>query len=270
MGTSSHNAGQKGNTPLVPSWLDQPDVEKQQNTEKDETSSIPIGEPNRFTQPRGEFTRYINSAGRDTGMARKSIANYVRNSMGGSKNAAQRLGAARHSSARLLNVTGIFASGGAQAVERYLSLDNLSKRNATDALLAIADFVCPDGGPQDEGIARNAYITAIEESPEIASIPFEELTAEQMLLLVQKSMANVVCGRVLNDIGNKIIMLPDDIDVAERLVAQIKEFVKGAISDAVSDLKVDVNNLSQHQSIDIVNEVYRTTFEIMAGIGDDE
>ena len=253
---------------MVPSWLDQPDVEKQQNTENDETSSIPIGEPNRFTQPRGEFTRYINSAGRDTGMARKSIANYVRNSMGGSKNAAQRLGAARNSSARLLNVTGIFASGGAQAVERYLSLKNLS--NATDALLAIADFVCPDGGPQDEGIARNAYITAIEESPEIASIPFEELTAEQMLLIVQKSMANVVCGRILNDIGNKIIMLPDDIDVAERLVAQIKEFVKGAISDAVSDLKVDVNNRSQHQSIDIVNEVYQTTFEIMARVGDDE
>ena len=65
-------------------------------------------------------------------------------------------------------------------------------------------------------------------------------------------------------------MLPDDIDVAERLVAQIKEFVKGAISDAVSDLKVDVNNLSQHQSIDIVNEVYQTTFEIMARVGDDE
>lgn len=83
-------------------------------------------------------------------------------------------------------------------------------------------------------------------------------------------MANVVCGRILNDIGNKIIMLPDDIDVAERLVAQIKEFVKGAISDAVSDLKVDVNNLSQHQSIDIVNEVYQTTFEIMARVGDDE
>ena len=270
MGTSSHNAGQKGKTPLVPTWLDYPDVENQQDAEKKETYPVLVGEANRFTQPRREFTRYINSAGRDISMARKSIANYVRNSMGGSRNAVQRLGAARTSSAKLLNVTGIFASGGAQAVERYLSLENLSKRNATDALLAIADFVCPDGGAQDEEIARNAYITAIEESPEIASIPFEELTAEQMLLIVQKSMANVVCGRILNDIGNKIIMLPDDIDVAEKLVAQIKEFVKGAISDAVSDIKVDVNNLSQQQSIDIVNEVYRTTFEIMARVGDDE
>lgn len=77
MGTSSHNIGQRGNTPLVPSWLDQPDVETQQDAEKDETYPVPVGEPNRFTQPRGEFTRYINSAGRDTGMARKSIANYV-------------------------------------------------------------------------------------------------------------------------------------------------------------------------------------------------
>ena len=117
---------------------------------------------------------------------------------------------------------------------------------------------------------RQAYITAIEESPEIASIPFEELTSGQMLLIVQKSMVNVVCGRILNDIGNKIIMLPDDIDVAEKLVVQIKEFVTGAISDAVSDLKVDVNNLSQHQSIDIVDEVYRTAFEIMARAGDNE
>lgn len=270
MGTSSHNIGQKGNTPLVPSWLGQPDVEKQQNAERDETYLAPVGEANRFTQPRGEFTRYINSAGRDIGMARRSIANYVRNSMGGSRNATQRLGAARNSSARLLYVTGIFASGGAQAVERYLSLENLSKKSAKDALLSIADFVCPDGGPQDEGIARNAYIAAIEESPEIATLPFEELNAEQMLLIVLKSMANVVFGRILNDIGNKIIMLPNDINVAEKLVVQIKEFVKGAISDAVSDLKVDVNNLSQHQSIDIVNEVYRTAFEIMARVGDDE
>lgn len=243
MGTSTHNIGQKGKTPLIPSWLEQSDEEGTPTSENNNTNPIPIGDPNRFTQPRGEFTRYIKSAGRDTGMARKSISNYVRNSMGGSRNATRRLGAARSSSARLLRVTSIFASGGAQAVERYLSLDNLAKKNATEALIAIADFVCPDGGLQDEGIARNAYITAIEESPEIATVPFEELTAAQMLLIVQKSMANVVYGRIVNDIGNKIIMLPDDTDVAEVLVSQIKEFLNGAISDAVSAPDVDVNNL---------------------------
>jgi hypothetical protein len=270
LGTSTHNIGQKGNTPLVPSWLDQPDAEDQLDTDEKEIYSTPIGEQNRFTQPRGEFTRYINSDGRDIGMAKKSIANYVRNSMGGSRNATLRLGAARNSSSRFLNITGIFASGGAQAVEQYLSLENLTKKNAMDALLAITDFICPDGGPQDEGIARNAYITAIEESPELASIPFEELTAEQMLLIVQKSMVNIVCGRIINDIGNKIIMLPENMDIAEKLVIQIKEFIKGAISDAISKLKIDINNLSQRKSIDIIDAVYQTAFEIIAEVGDDE
>lgn len=268
MGTSTHNIGQKGRTPLVPSWLDQPNMENPLPSENNDANPVSTGAPDRFTQPRGEFTRYINSAGRDTSMARRSISNYVRNSMGGSKNATRRLGTARSSSARLLNIVGAFASGGAHAVEHYLSLENLAKKNATDALIAIADFVCPDGGPQDEGIARNAYITAIEESPEIAAVPFEELTADQMLIIVQKSMANVVCDRIVNDVGNKIIMLPNDMNIADTLVSQIKEFVTEAISDAVSMLNVHANNFSQSQSMNIVDRVYQTAFEIMEKAGD--
>lgn len=44
MGTSTHNIGQKGNTPLVPSWLDQPDAEDQLDTDEKEIYSTPIGE----------------------------------------------------------------------------------------------------------------------------------------------------------------------------------------------------------------------------------
>lgn len=35
MGTSTHNGGQKGGTPLVPSWLDQPDANVQNETTPD-------------------------------------------------------------------------------------------------------------------------------------------------------------------------------------------------------------------------------------------
>ena len=276
MGTSSHNNGQKGNTPLVPTWLDQLDEKKQLDSVQNEPNSVPIGEINRFTQPRREFARYINSAGQDTGIVRRSIANYIRSSMGGSKNATQRLGAAKKSSEQLWKVAGIFASGGAKAVEHYflkeyyLSLKNLVQKNAAEALIAIADFICPYGGPQDEGIARNAYISAIEETPDIALIPFEELTIEQMLLIVQKTMANVVYGRIINDIGNKIIMLPKNIEIAEKLVKQIKELIYGAISDAISDLDIDTNNLSQNQSKNIVNNVYQTAFKILEKVGNNE
>lgn len=104
MGTSTHNGGQKGGTPLVPSWLEQPDVNPQnENGLGPDGSQIPpVGDADRFRTPRGEFTRYINSGGRDSSLGRKSVSNYIRNSLGGSSNATQRMGAARSSSARLL------------------------------------------------------------------------------------------------------------------------------------------------------------------------
>ena len=270
MGTSTHNGGQKGGTPLVPSWLEQPDVNPQnENGLGPDGSQIPpVGDVDRFRTPRGEFTRYINSGGRDSSLGRKSVSNYIRNSLGGSSNATQRMGAARSSSARLLNVAGVFASGG--AVEQYLSIENLSHKTASDAFIAITDFICPDGGPQDEGIARSAYISAIEESPEIATIKFEDLTSEQIMVIVERTMANAIFNRITNDIGNKIILLPQERAISDRLIVQMKDFVKGSVSDAVINLDIKAGNIRQGDSLRIVDRVYKAAFEIMESAGENE
>ncbi len=84
MGTSTHNGGQKGGTPLVPSWLQQPDDNMQNETPQGFNGNQipPIGNADRFTAPRGEFTRYINSGGRDSSLGRKSVSNYISKSFG--------------------------------------------------------------------------------------------------------------------------------------------------------------------------------------------
>lgn len=272
MGTSTHNGGQKGGTPLIPSWLEPPtdDLNKNGVTGNDVNPIPPLGTEDRFMVPRGEFTKYINSGGRNSSQGRKSISTYVKHSLGGSANATKRLGSARSSSARLLNIAGVFASGGPRAVEQYLSINNLSGKPAIDAFVAIADFVCPDGGPLDEGIARSAYISAIEESPEIANINFEDLSAPQIMLIVERSMANVVLGRITNDIANKIIMLPQDLVTAKSIITQMKDFIRGSISDAVSKLELDIANLPQGKSLEIVDSVYTTAFDIMIEVGEEE
>lgn len=272
MGTSTYNRGQKGGTPLVPSWLDQLDTSPQNENElgTDSSQIPPVGNMDRFKIPRGEYTRYINSGGRNSGLGRKSVSNYIRNSLGGSSNATQRMGSARSSSARLLNVVGVFASGGARAVEQYLSIEDLSQKTASDAFIAITDFICPDGGPQDEGIARSAYISAIEESPEIATIKFEDLTSEQIMVIVERTMTNAIFNRITNDIGNKIILLPQDSNISERLIVQMKGFVKGAVSDAVINLDIKANNIRQGDSLRIVDQVYKTAFDIMISAGENE
>ena len=264
MGTSTHNGGQKGGTPLVPSWLQQPDENMQNETSG--TQIPPMGNADRFTAPRGEFTRYINSGGRDSSLGRKSVSNYITKSLGGSSNATQRMGAARSSTARLLNIAGAFASGGARAVEQYLSIENLSHKTASEAFIAITDFICPDGGPQDEGIARSA----IEESPEIATIKFEDLTAEQIMIIVERTMANAIFSRITNDIGNKVILLPQDRITSDRIIVQMKDFVKGSVSDAVANLDIRTGNIRQGDSLRIVDQVYKEAFDIMVSAGENE
>ena len=270
MGTSTHNGGQKGGTPLVPSWLDQPDTNPQNESDDNGSQIPPLGDADRFRAPRGEFTRYINSGGRDRSLGRKSISNYIRNSLGGSSNATQRMGSARNSSAKLLNVAGVFASGGARAVEQYLSIENLSHKTASEAFIAITDFICPDGGPQDEGIARAAYISAIEESPEMVTIRFEDLTSKQIMVIVERTMANAIFNRITNDIGNKIILLPQDRAISDSLIVQMKDFVKGAVSDAVIGLDIKAGNIRQEDSLRIVDQVYKATFDIMVSAGENE
>lgn len=272
MGTSTHNGGQKGATPLVPSWLDQPDVNpfNEGTSNTDNGQMPPMGDSERFRLPRGEFTRYINSGGRNSSLGRKSISNYIRNSLGGSSNATRRMGAARSSSAKLLNVVGAFASGGVRAVEQYLSITDLSNKSASEAFIAITDFICPDGGPQDEGIARSAYISAIEESPEMATIKFGDLTSEQIMVIVERTMANAIFSRITNDIGNKIILLPQDRTIVDNLIVQIKDFVKGSVSDAIISLDIKAGNIRQDDSLKIVNQVYERAFDIMVSAGESE
>jgi len=272
MGTSTHNEGQRGRTPLVPSWLDQPDANEQnQNFVGTNSSQIPpLGSEDRFRVPRGEFTRYINSGGRDSGLGRKSVSNYIRHSLGGSSNATRRMGAARNSAAKLLNVAGAFASGGVRAVEQYLSIENLSHKTASDALIAITDFICPDGGSQDEGIARSAYLSAIEESPEMATVKFADLTSDQIMIIVERSMANAILNRITNDIGNKIILLPQERSTSDNLISQMKDFVIGSVADAVAELDIKVRSIRQGDSLKIVDQVYKAAFDIMVSAGENE
>ena len=46
-----------------------------------------------------------------------------------------------------------------------ISINNLEGLSASSVfLLKIALFVCPDGGPNDEGMARSAYFDTIAEN----------------------------------------------------------------------------------------------------------
>jgi hypothetical protein len=197
------------------------------------------------------------------------VSSYVRHAAGGSQNATKRLGAARISTAKLLSVIGGFASGGVSTTARLLHLGDIIGKSAKDAFLRIMDFVCSDGGSTDDGIARNAFIEALSEMPDWESRQIDTLTPPEFLAFTEIYMADVIEGRIVNDIGNKLFSLPKDIAAVENIQDQMKDFIKGAVSDAVFQLKIDIKNIDSSQTQSIVDSVYKAAFDIMRSLGEE-
>jgi len=279
MGTSTSNRGQNGKTPLVPSWLDDnggdnlplnpqtpqnPDGDNQQQENKPAQP-----DPRRFSAPRSNFTRYINSGGSGGGNLRRAASSYVRHSAGGSHNATMRLGSARGSTARLVSVMGGFAISGVSATAQLFHLGDIIGKSAKDVFVRIMDFVCPDGGSTDEGIARSAYIEALSAMPDWENKQIETLTPPEFLAFTEIYMADVIQQKIVNDIGNKLFSLPNNIADIENIEAQMIDFIRNTVTDAVSKLNVDIKSIDQQQAHGVIDLVYKTAFDIMASFGEE-
>jgi hypothetical protein len=118
-------------------------------------------------------------------------------------------------------------------------------------------------------LRESAYIEALSEMPGWESKQIETLTPPEFLAFTEIYMADVIEGRIVNDIGNKLFSLPKDIAIIEDIQEQMKNFIKGAVSDAVSQLKVDIKNIDSSQTQSIVDSVYKTVFDIMSALGEE-
>jgi len=259
MGTSTSNGGQKGNTPLVPSWLYDGD-------DQNDNMLPPTGDPERFRAPRSNFTRFIKEGGRSTHNLHKATSQYVKQSLGGAKNATTRLGSAKSSTARLVSIFNDFANKGIAETSKKYGLGELIGKSAKEVFLHIMDFVCPDGGSTDEGIARSSYIETLMTLSDLENKTIENLSDAEFLTFTQTYMTNVIQERLLNDIGNKAVSLPNDISEVEFIQRQIKGYIAGAVSDSISALKLDIKNIDNSQTQQIVEVVYEKAYNILASL----
>lgn len=263
MGTSNSNPGQRGNTPLVPSWLDD---EPGTDNPKEDKPLPPPGDTDRFKYPRGEFTRYINSAGRDSGHLRRAMSSYVRRSLGGASNATQRLGAARNSSARLISIlSGIAANGLNSTLEKH-GFNDLIGRPIDQVFLGLVDYICPDGGRTDEGIARSAFIDLLPSLKEMGIDNIGGINEAQFTAITEMYFSNVIMQRLINDIGKSIIRLPNNIDMIGTIETHLSGFIQGMVSDAMANLGISVRDITDQNARQIVEDVYRTAYSILESL----
>lgn len=299
MGTSNSYGGPGNNTPLVPSWLnDEYNSGTVQSTPENESDvsastdangyhntndtdsgigdSMPSAEPDgvidseRYRQARANFTRFVKSGGSGSAALGRAVSNYVTKSSGGPRKAVQKMGASKKTTSGIVNFLGSVRTEGVQrTLERY-NLGHLIGRSIEDIFLGLSDYICPDGGNIDEGIARSAFIDTIADLAEHGITDLSSLTDAQFQLIVEMYATNAIEARLCNDIGTKIIIAPENLSSVENVQEQLHDFISRGVSDAVNSLPIEFKDLTISDTTNFVEQIYIEAFNILKILGEIE
>lgn len=282
MGTSSAYGGPGNGTPLVPTWLEPDGVPPTEDRPDDDLLDVPPPTPpnlrpvqpppmaGRFTGPRSNFTRFASSGGRDTASLGRAVSGYVSTTSGGARQAARRMGSSRAAGANLLGFLSDVRSRGAREALRTLNLEGLAGRPIEEVFLGLIDYVCPDGGPVDEGIAREAFIETIADLAENGVTDLDTLTPDQMQTVFELYATHAIEARLCNDIGAKTVVLPRDVRAAEQVQAQLQDFIRRGVSDALTTVRGTLQTLTRDKVLGFVGQVYEQAHEILRIFGEAE
>lgn len=161
------------------------------------------------------------------------------------------------------------ARGGREAL-RALNLENLAGRPIEQIFIGLADYVCPDGGTVDEGIARDAFIETIADLAAANVTDLDGLTADQLQTVFELYATNAIEARLCNDIGAKAITLPSNAREAARVQAQLHDFIRRGVADALTAARAAAGALAPDRVLAFVSRIYEQAFEILQTMGNAE
>jgi hypothetical protein len=180
------------------------------------------------------------------------------------------MGSARGAGSRLVGFLSDAVARGATEALRALNLGALAGRPIEEIFLGLSDYVCPDGGSIDEGIAREAFIETITDLAAAGIADLDGLTADQMQTVIELYATNAIEARLCNDIGMKIITLPADSHDAALVQAQLKDFIRRGVADALTATRTVTAALTPDRVLQFVGRVYEQAFAILQIMGDEE
>nr|EKU9959163.1 hypothetical protein [Stenotrophomonas maltophilia]EKU9984536.1 hypothetical protein [Stenotrophomonas maltophilia] len=227
-------------------------------------------DPQRFSGARNSFTRFAGSGGGDRANMGRAVSRYVSTSAGGARQAAQRMGASRGAGARLLGFLADAQTRGVREALRALDLESLAGRPITEIFVGLADYICPGAGTVDEGIAREAYIETIVELASEGLTDLATFTPDQMQTVFELYATHAIEARICNDIGTKAVTMPADTHAAHRVEQQLRDFIRGGVSDALTRARAETPNLTPERIQGFVDAVYESAFAILQTLGDAE
>ena len=162
-------------------------------------------------------------------------------------------------------VVGDFAARGVEPTLRGLGLGDLVGRPLAEVLVTVLERVCPPGATVDEAIAREAYLQAVIEcTPADGADP--QFSEELALQILESFATNSICLRVINDIGTKGLDVSPSVVTALNVEDQLREFVQGAVHDAIAQVRGDGGSLDRVEASRIADELYPVAWEVLLAL----
>lgn len=161
------------------------------------------------------------------------------------------------------------SQGAAQAL-RERNLGHLIGKPLTEVFLGLLDYICPDEGTIDAGIARDAFIDTIAELAQGGFTDLDNLTFDQMLTVFEIYATNTIEARLCNDLQLKTVVLPGSPQEIEQIQRQLHDFIRGGVSDAIAEVQGNSQSLTPDQVSQFVNATYEQAFAILKSLGDQE
>lgn len=300
MGTSASGSGASGGNPLIPSWIDQgglpfaPDQGPPQqgngsdgnkgtgtndgsnNQTAAGSASIVNGQKalnhsKRFQAPRTQFNKYVGSGGSNGSALRKALKGYSRNAAGGTQKLARRMHAASSRMAIFYDVVDGMKRKGSENILRQFNLESYQDKPIVEILSAFSDIIFRDTGKihedtQDDSIVRQAYSDTVIKISEIDGIDLDNLTNEQVEVMMAIFVEETIVYRVINDVGNGLTEKNSDVEDLVRLEENIHQVVSGLVRNQIMPEIIATNRGDKTNMDQKIENIYQQALEVLAGL----
>jgi len=283
MGTSSSNGGPKGKTSLMPSWAPaapavpaQPTPPPSGSTATSTNVNIPVSttasqpsniQTEKWSHAKGGSTRFANKTGKSS--AKNAAKSYLK-TYGGSRNATKASTKGIMVGAGFAAFLGGVATNGMKKTLKDVGLDDYVGKSSAEVLAKIADTIAPAGATNDEAVAREAIITALdnlyerllEDGKDISTL---DLLSEEMVKeTVIEYVSAYIFKKWLYELG--IAIEKNNLPETEviKLESQMDSFIKDEVKSAITDdviAKIQVKAINNHPIIQKIMELAYSTLE---------
>ncbi len=285
MGTSGSSSGSGSGTPLIPTWLEEPntgplpgslDPETPDDTGNEDQGSdpkkpiSPATEPERFRNARTNFSKFAGSGGGDRRALKRSVRDYVRNGIGGRKNAVLRMAISGAAVSNALSIFRGIQRDGISETLRRINLHDYTGRGVQDVFIGLTEVICQDGGSVDEAIARDAWLETIAVLDQFGIDNLESLSSDQIKEVFLNFIAHTIEARLYQEIGVNGFKFTANLEDIQQFDEQFRDYIERTVRDSFTSDLSELSGMTDQDIRKVVDQTYFEAWSLLELLGDNE